>query len=383
MTQQHTRRRVLQLTAATAAATAAGAATAQARQLEAVAADRTVFVGAYTTPGGATGIGRSGYSTGTGALTRPITAAITENPSFLALSADRGVLYAVNERSSGAVSAFRTTGTGLQPLGSRSTGGSGPCHLTVHSAGRHVLSANYDSGSVAVHPINVDGSLAARCDLVQHAGSGPDPDRQRGPHAHMVCNDPAGNFVLAADLGTDSVYTYRLDTGTGRLSRVAQAHLTAGSGPRHLAFHPSGRHLYIVNELNSTVTTCTYDHQSGTVNLLGSLGTVPPGSSPASRNYPAEIAVSADGATVYVSNRGHDSIARFATQADGAALTLIDATPSGGATPRHISLDPVGAWLFAANQTSGNITTFRVAADGSLTRGPATATPAPVCVVAL
>ncbi|WP_433887541.1 lactonase family protein [Streptomyces sp. CA-111067] len=348
------------------------------------AALRPLYIGTYTSDGGGAGLGVAGYDPATGAVTAGSTLAGVPDPSFVTPSADHLYLYAVNEYE-GTVTAIAAGQGDPRVLGSQSTGGDGPCHLTVHAAGGHLLSANYDSGSVAVHPIAADGSLGPRTDLVQHTGSGPDGSRQAGPHAHMVLNAPDGAFVLAVDLGTDTVYTYRLDTGTGKLADVSQARMAAGSGPRHGAFHPSGEYLYVANELGDTVTVCGYDQATGMVTPGQSLPTVPAGDPPSGRNYPAEVLVSADGGFAYVSNRGHDSVARFTVGGGGAELQLVDTVPAGGAYPRHIAMDPGGDWLFAANQNSGTVAAFaRDQGTGELTAtGPLFAFPVPVCVLLL
>lgn len=344
---------------------------------------RPVYLGTYTSSS-TQGVGLASYDPQSGVLTSTGTLKGVANPSFLAVSGDGTHLYAVDEQSKGSVTAVSVDAQGrLKVLGAQSTGGAGPCHLSVHPGGRHVLSANYDSGSVAVHPIASDGSLKPRSDLVQHTGSGPDPSRQEGPHAHMVLSDPQGRYVLAVDLGTDTVYTYRLDTASGKLAAVSQAHITPGAGPRHLAFHPSGRFAYLANELGNSVIVCGYDPSTGQLTPGTPQPTVPSGPPPAERNYPSEVVVSPDGSYVYVSNRGHNSVARFAVGGAGASLTLLDAVPTGGAYPRHISLDPSGTLLFAANQNSGTVTTFRRdGSSGALTATGASFTaPTPVCVL--
>ncbi|WP_329129527.1 lactonase family protein [Streptomyces sp. NBC_01476] len=345
---------------------------------------RLLYLGTYTTDGGGNGVGLASYDSRTGALTAAGTRDGVANPSFLARSADGSRLYAVDEQAKGAVTAMSVGADGgLEVLGAQSTGGSGPCHLSVHSGGRHLLSANYDSGSIAVHPLAADGGVLPRTDLVQHTGSGPDPDRQDGPHAHMVLSDPAGAYVLAVDLGTDTVYTYRLDPAAGKLAAVSQAPVEPGSGPRHLAFHPSARFAYLANELGDSVIVCGYGPGTGALTPGDPQPTVPAGERTEDRNYPAEVVVSADGHFVYVSNRGHDSVARFAVEDGGATLRLLDAVPAGGAYPRHISLDPSGGLLFAANQNSGTVTVFHVdQASGALTpAGTPFPTPMPVCVL--
>jgi 6-phosphogluconolactonase len=217
---------------------------------------------------------------------------------------------------------------------------------------------------------------------VKHKGTGPDPDRQEGPHAHQVLPDRDGKHILAVDLGTDSVYSYRL-SAEGKLTLASTAKLKAGAGPRHLAFHPSGKFAYVANELDSTIVVAAYDSARGVLTPGQRQTTLPPGAPTTPRNYPAEVLVSADGRFVYLSNRGHDSVAVFAVADGGARLTLVEARSVGGKYPRHISLDSSGRFLFAANQNSGTVTSFKVdQSTGRLTpSGTPLKTPIPVCVV--
>jgi 6-phosphogluconolactonase len=235
--------------------------------------------------------------------------------------------------------------------------GSGPCHLA--KVGDHLLSANYGSGDIAVHPIAADGSLGQQTDLVRHEGS--------APHAHQVVR--AGEYVLAVDLGTDSIYTYTL--AAGKLTLQHQAKVKTGAGPRHLVFHPSGKYAYVADELDSTVTICGYDN-----GVLTVLDTLPTG---AGENYPGEVVISADGRFVYVTNRGHNSISIFRTNEAG--LELVGTPSCGGDWPRHAAFDPTGRLLFVANQKSNNVTTFAVdQTTGTLTQTGDLGTPTPVCV---
>ncbi|NUT49049.1 MAG: lactonase family protein, partial [Saccharothrix sp.] len=202
--------------------------------------------------------------------------------------------------------------------------------------------------------------------------------RQDGPHAHQVLPDPTGDFVLAVDLGTDTVYSYRLGDD-GRLTPAGECRVHPGAGPRHLAFHPSGRYAYIANELDSTIVVAEYDR--GVLRPGAKVGTLPAGAPTSPRNYPAEILVSRDGRFVYLSNRGHDSVAVFAVERGGAALRLVEATPVGGRFPRHLELDASGRFLLAANQNSDTVTTFEVdRSTGTLRLTGTAAAPIPVCV---
>lgn len=339
----------------------------------------TLFLGTYTPAG--PGIGVAAYDSASGRMTARTPVTGVQNPSYLALHPTGGTLYAVNEQWSGGVTAVALGGDGtFRVLGTRSTGGSGPCHLSVHPSGRWLLSANYTSGSVAVHPLAADGSIGERTDLVAHTSPAPGPG-QSGPHAHQIVTAPDGNHVLATDLGNDTVYTYRLDRTRGTLRRLSYARLRPGAGPRHLAFHPGGRHAYLACEVDNTAVVCGYDPATGrlTPGAPQSTGTG------AGTSYPAQFLVTADGRFAYLANRGHNSIARYAVEGGGAALRLLDTVPVGGDFPRHTAFSPDGTLLFAANQRSGTVTVLRVdAASGALSRvGTPYAAPSAVCVLPL
>lgn len=340
---------------------------------------RPLYLGTYTSvEGGGTGVGLATYDAESGRVTGGGTLTGVANPSYLALRPDGRTLYAVNEQDEGAVTAVRLSDRKV--LGGRSTGGGGPCHLSVHPGGRWLLSANYTSGSVAVHPIDASGALGERTDLVTHSGPPPGPG-QDGPHAHQFITSPDGGHVLAVDLGTDTVYTYRLDEKTGRLTEVAQAHTRPGAGPRHLTFHPGGRHAYLANEVDNTVAVCGYDPNSGrlTVGEAQSTGT---GSG---TSYPAQILVTSNGAYAYLANRGHNSLTRYAVEADGARLRLLDTVPVAGDFPRQIAFSPDGSLLFAANQKSSTVSVFHVNTRNGELRlaGEPFASPVAVCALPL
>ncbi|MFF7047449.1 lactonase family protein [Streptomyces griseorubiginosus] len=340
---------------------------------------RPLYLGTYTTvEGGGPGIGVARYDTGSGRITGTGTITGLTNPSYLALHPDGRTLYAVAEHDAGAVTAVRLADRKV--LGSRSTGGAGPCHLSVHPGGRWLLSANYTSGSVAVHPIDSSGALGERRDTVTHSRPAPGPG-QEGPHAHQFLTAPDGGHVLAVDLGTDTVYSYRLNERTGALAEVAQAHTRPGAGPRHLTFHPGGRYAYLANESDNTVAVCAYDSRSGrlSVGAAQSTGTGP------GTSYPAQFLVTANGSFAYLANRGDNSLTRYAVEADGARLRLLDTVPVHGDFPRHIAFSPDGSLLFAANQRSSTVSVFHVnAADGELRlAGEPFASPVAVCALPL
>ncbi|AOS64182.1 lactonase family protein [Actinoalloteichus hymeniacidonis] len=311
-----------------------------------------------------------------GTITATDTVAGVPDASFLAFSPDRRFLYAVNELSpTGTVTALSLTDPWLpSPINTASTQGSAPTHLVVHPDGRFLIAANYGSGSVVVHPLAEDGSVGAATDLVQHVGD------SRDPHAHQVVIDPLDSRVIAVDLGADSVYVYSLDTASGTLRLDQQLRLASGSGPRHLAFHPDGRHAYVLAELDSTITVLAWDPTTGftTGATISSRAAGATG-----ENFPAEIAVSADGRFVYASNRGDDDIAVFAVAEDGASLTLLGTESTGGAWPRHFAIGPDGNHLYVANQNSGAISRLpRDPESGLLSPVDATTEVPGVCVVA-
>lgn len=350
-------------------------------------ADRyDLYVGTYSKGAAAGGIYRFDFDATTGRLAPKGATNDLDNPTFLALHPDGRSLYAANEignfegKPAGAASAYRIEPDGaLTRLNRQASAGRGPCYVSVEPTGRALLIANYGSGSVACLPIGADGSLAEASTFVQHEGSGPNPGRQEGPHAHFIQPDPSGRFALACDLGTDEVRIYRLDAAAGRLEFHAAAKLHPGAGPRHLAFHPSGRFAYVANELDSTVTAFTWSAETGELTPFEKSSTLPPDFK--ETNYPAHILVHPSGRTLYLSNRGHDSIAIFNIAADG-RLEARGHASTGGATPRHFALDPEGRYLLAENQESGSIVVFRVARDGGLEpTGMQVDVPKPVCIV--
>ncbi len=349
-----------------------------------------IYVGTYTDKG-SIGIYAYSFDPGTGETKALGLAAETANPSFLAVDANGKYLYAVNEidnfngARAGGVSAFaidRATGrlTFLQQVSSL---GADPAHLALDKTGRYLLVANYTSGNIAVFPVLKNGQLGLRTAFVQHAGSSVNKERQAGPHAHEIQTSNDNQFVLAADLGLDELLLYRFDPKNGSLAPndPAFVKISAGSGPRHFAIAPSGKFVYLVNEMASTVTVFDFAASSGRLQEQQSLSTLPAGFK--GENTTAEIAVDAQGKFLYASNRGDDSIAVFAINLLDGKLTFVERVPTGGKTPRHFTLDPTGKWLFAANQESNSISIFRVNPEtGRLTPTSHTLqVSTPVCVV--
>ncbi len=325
----------------------------------------TLYVGTYT-DGTSRGIYRLTFDPATGTPTEPVLAAETKNPSFLALHPNGRLLYAVGEISSfegartGVVSAFAIdpkTGD-LALLNQQPSEGAGPCHLVVDRAGRNVIVANYGGGTVAVLPIDPDGRLRRASSVRVHEGSGPNKGRQERPHAHGIYLDAAERFAFSPDLGADRVFVYRFDAAKGTLEPHGAAELDPGSGPRHLAFHPSGKFAYVINELLSTVTAFSYDAEKGALAPIQTITALPAGFSGTS--WTAEVEVSPDGRFVYGSNRGDDSLAVFAVDPSSGRLTAKGHAPVGGKYPRHFTIDPTGGFILAAHQNSGTIAVLRL-----------------------
>ena len=306
----------------------------------------------------------------TGKLSEPELAATSVNPTFLATDRRQRFLYAANEignfqgQKAGGVTAFALddrTGK-LTELNEQSSGGDGPCHVSVDATGKTVLVANYGGGSVAALPVNADGSLGPAATFIQHQGSSVVPQRQAGPHGHCIIADPANRFALVCDLGLDKVLIYKLDAKKALLTPNDPpfAPLKPGAGPRHLAFHPDGKFVYVIDELDCTLTVFDYDAKHGALTEIQSISTLPEGQAMKSNFTGAEVVVYPSGKFLFASTRGHNSIALFRIDEKTGQLTLVEHTPSGGKTPRDISLDPSGRFLLAANQDSGNVVAFSI-----------------------
>lgn len=360
-----------------------------------------VYVGTYSEPilfgtgqilqGQGKGIYCFEQDAGSGDL-KPV--AITEgvrNSSYLAFSPDRTHLYCVNEfkeyegQASGAVSAFRIDRDSgrLTYLNTRASRGTDPCHLVVDATGRNVLIANFASGSVCVLPILADGSLGEACDFKQHHGSSIDPRRQAGPHAHAVTLDRANRFLFVPDLGMDKVIIYAFDPQTGQLTPNPDQPWIAmapGAGPRQIVMHPSDRFAFLINELNSTMTSYRYDGSKGTLTEINTLPTLPPDFS--GHSTCAEVQIAPSGRFLYGSNRGHDSIAIYSVDQDTGRIAVVGHESTRGRIPRNFEISPDGKWLAAANQDTNTVVMFRIdQATGLLTAtGNVVEAGTPICV---
>ncbi len=346
------------------------------------------YVGSYTDHG-SKGIYAYRFDSKTGKSTALGLASESAEPSFLAIAPSGRYLYAVNEISkfngepTGAVSAFAIeTKTGkLVLLNQVSSRGEGPAHIALERSGKYALVSNHDRGSIAVFRLLEDGRLGEATAFVQHKGSSVNRKRQEGPHAHAAAFSPDNRFVIVADLGLDQLLVYRFDAARGSLASDPQiVRAVPGAGPRHVVFDGAGRHLYLINEMQSAVVTYGYDAANGTLSESQIVSALPKGF--ARTSEAAEIEMHSSGKFLYASNRGDDSIAVFAVNPKDGTLTPVETDSTGGKTPRNFVLDPTGGWLLAANQDSDDIVVFRVdAGTGHLTpSGEVLQVPSPVCV---
>jgi 6-phosphogluconolactonase len=370
---------------------AAAAAVAVVSGSQAPSAGRLVYVGTYTGQNtNSQGIYAFRFDDTSGSLTPLGLQVETPSPSFLTFGRGGGVLYAVNElsnfkgESAGSVSSFAVNAASgaLTPINVESSRGADPCFLQCDATGRFLAAANYTGGTFAIFPVGADGRLGPAATVTGGQGSGPDSARQKGPHAHQVVFDPSNRYLLEVDLGIDRVLVYRFDPATGQVTPndPPSVHLAPGSGPRHLVFAPDGRHVFVIAEMASTITTLAWDGATGVLRPLGTVSTLPAGYK--GQSSTAEIAIHPNGRFLYGSNRGDDSIVVFSVDAAG-TLTFVEREPTRGRTPRHFTLDPSGRWLIAANQNSGTLAVFAVdQRTGALSpAGPLAEVPSPVCVL--
>jgi 6-phosphogluconolactonase len=339
-----------------------------------------VYAGSYAAPE-QPGIYAFTFDGATGALSRQAAFAGIANPSFIVLHPNRRWLYAVSETSmeqegvSGAVWAVACARApwGFTAINQQASGGDWPCHLAIHSSGRWLVVSNYASGTVGVLPIGDDGALGELSDLARHAGSGPHPVRQQGPHAHSATFTPDEHFVIVADLGLDALVLYGFDAAAGRLQQHAQVATRPGAGPRHMAFHPDGTRLYVANELDNTVAVYDYDAARRALRAGQVLDTLPPD---APENTVADIHITPAGDRLYVSNRGYDSVAVFDVGAGG-QLARVAIRPCGGQWPRNFAIAPGDRFLLVANQYSDTISTLPVLDNADALSAASVQTPVP------
>lgn len=349
-----------------------------------------VYIGTYTSPGKSEGIYVYRLNLSSGELTPYKIVKNVVDPSFLAIDKKRKYLFAVNEteefagEKSGAISAFAIEDDGdLKFLNKIPSLGGAPCHVTVSDNEKHVLLANYVGGNAVVFPVEKDGKLSAAVANVQHSGTGPNKKRQDAAHAHSINLDRKNRFAYVCDLGIDKVMIYEFDEKSGKLTpNSAQAFFQAnpGAGPRHFTFHPNNKFAFLINELDSTVVSLSYESKDGTLKEIQTLSTLP--ANYKGTSYCADIHVSPNGKFLYGSNRGHDSIAVFKIDEKTGNLELAGHVSTGGKYPRNFGIEPSGKFLFAANQNSDSITAYRINQETGMPEptGQKTNVPNPVCL---
>ncbi|OKK03877.1 hypothetical protein AMK26_17800 [Streptomyces sp. CB03234] len=337
------------------------------------------YIGSFTSAGGR-GVVAAAVDRTTGALTVTGASDAVADPSFLVTAPGGDLLYAAGETEEGTVAAFDVTGPAPRLLGAPApVGGAHPTHLAL--AHGHVLTANYGSGGVSVLPLGPDGAPKPAARVLRHRGAGPHPDRQAGPHAHQVVPAPGGRWLLAVDLGTDSVHVCALDPSTGEPAPHGETALRPGSGPRHLAFHPSGSHVYVLAELAPTLTVCRWNPATGTLAPLGETAVLPREPDTEAVNHPSGIVASPDGRFLWAAVRGGDTIAVLALDDTRERPRLVATVPCGGHWPRDLALHPEGRRLYVANERSGDVTWFDIdPATGVPSRAGAIQAPAASCV---
>ncbi|MGO2369773.1 MAG: lactonase family protein [Serratia sp. (in: enterobacteria)] len=336
------------------------------------------YIGTYNPNG--EGVYRVQVDPASGALSARTLVSSQANPAQLAVDAKGQTLYVASEVADfngtkhGGIIAYRINPTdgSLTQLNQVDSQGAGPVYLSPTPNGRHLLVANYVSGTVAVFPIQSDGKLGKASSVQQQqgpAGAGK-PEAavegsfaisdHNGPHAHMIASDPGGKYVFSTDLGLDRIYQWRFDDASGQLTPNDPPWITAssaGAGPRHFVFHPNGKTLLLVNEEASTLTSYRFDNQKGTLKQQHVVSSLP--ADYKGTNFAAGLVLSEDGKHLYVANRLHNSIGQFSVGPDGELHSVAEIWTRGD-YPRSLTLSPDGHYLYAMNQRSDNVTRFSV-----------------------
>lgn len=349
----------------------------------------TTFIGTYTrkeghVDGKGAGIYVFQQDSASGYLDAMLVEEGIVNPSFLVPSENGQFLYAVEEigpdvDSVGHVVAYAWDGASLKRINQQSSHAFAPCHLSTDSQGRYVFVANYVGGVVAMLPVDENGGLKPASDIIQLSGKGPNP-RQEASHPHSVNLSPDERFLYVPDLGTDRINIFQIDYQNGKLlpANPAFVMMQPGAGPRHLAFHPDRPYAYVINELNSTITLIHWQKETGGLDTLQSVPTLPAGFT--ETNLCSDIHITPNGQFLYGANRGHNSLAGYRINPENGTLTLIGHTPTQGDFPRNFAIAPDGRFLYAANQNTDNILIFSIGEDGTLTYRNEVKTPTPVCL---
>ena len=332
------------------------------------------------------GIYRSTLDTAAGKLSDPVLAGQAVNPTFLEIHPNGNFLYAACGMSGqpGTLNSFaidRATGN-LKPINEQPSGGTNPLHVSIDQKAQVLLVANYGDGVVESVPIASNGSLGAPASTIRHTGSSVNAQRQAGPHAHSIFASPDNNYVYVPDLGIDKIMIYRLDSAKATLTpnNPASVQVTPGSGPRHFIFHPNGKFLYLLTELNGTVIGYNYNAANGALTEFQTISVLPDGYAGAISC--AEIRVHPSGRFLYASNRGNNAITVFQVDPANGRLTVVEQETAGLNTPRNFNVDPTGAFLLAANQNGNSISLYRINQEtGALDiAGPMVLVPTPLCI---
>ncbi|MEO6995627.1 MAG: lactonase family protein [Lacunisphaera sp.] len=355
------------------------------------AASQLIFIGTYTPKDGASrGIYSVRLDTATGALSEPVLAAETSDPTFLALNPNGKVLYALSDRTprtgspTGVAESFTidpATGK-LTPLNEQPTGGASLAHIGIDGTGRTLVAISYGAGQITSFPIEADGKIDPKVSFLTSTGPlGPNKARQEKPHTHSVTFSPDDRFAYVCDLGRDKVLRFKINPATSKLIPDGEFAAPPGAGPRHSKFTADGKDFYVINEMGNTITHYSCDPATGDLAVQQSVSTLPDDFTGV--NTTAEIRLHPNERFVYGSNRGHDSIAVFTRDPANGKLTRIQIVSSGGAHPRNFCLSADGAWLICANRDTNNIAVFKVdASTGKLTPTGVTANiPKAVCVL--
>jgi 6-phosphogluconolactonase len=333
-----------------------------------------VYFGCYTdAKSGSKGIHMSTFNSKTGELSAPTLAVETASPSFLTIHPDKKHLYAVGESATpgqkgGGVSAFEINADGtLKLINQVSSVGGGPCHISLDRSAKMAMVANYGGGSVASYQLLPNFGLSESKSFFQHEGSSVDEARQKGPHGHSINPTPDNKYALACDLGLDKVLIYKTSPENGSMEASGHGSLAPGSGPRHLAFHPNGKFVFVNGEMLMTCTTFSYDGTAGTLKEVGTISTLPEADRGKKGFSTAETLAHPNGKVVYVSNRTHDTIAVMSCDPESGKLELIQNAPAEGKIPRNFNLDPTNQWMIVAHQNSNTAVVLKVdAATGKL-----------------
>lgn len=328
------------------------------------------------------GIYRLDFDGRTGKLSMDATLEGPVSPSFLTLSKEGTRLYCVHElEEDGSVQAYaiHPKDGSLRLLSTMPTLGGSPCHVALHLQGHMLAAANYGGGSLSVFPLAEDGTLGP-AQVIRHAGHGPNADRQASPHVHSSRFTADGRYVIAADLGTDTLTSYPVDGHSLSTEDMQVAFAEPGDGPRICAYDSQRSLMYTVCEMTGRIAVFACDAQGRPDSWLHSVSTLPDGAS-AEGNTAADVALHPNGRFLYASNRGHDSLSVYALS-DDAAPAMIQNIPCGGRVPRAFTLSPDGRWLLCGNQESDTITVFAIDAEkGTLAQHSQCEVPTPVCLV--